>query len=324
MTKIVSSFSAVVITLFALLHAGAAQAQFARTWVSGGGSDTNPCTRASPCATFTRAYNQTTVGGEIDVLDSGDFGFLSINHAITVANDGAGTAGITPSYYYPAVDINAGSTDAVVLRGLSLNGVNSANPGIYFQSGGSLLIDHCNIQGFWNDAGILFSPGANPAKLWVMDTVLSNDGHSGSASVYVVPVNGATVTAHFERVQILHAAGNGIRVDGTQGGGAIDVGLHDVTVDGATGGSGIVAVSAPSGGAAVSITGDNVTSSHNAGYGLRAVGATASVFLSRSTITNNSVGIRASSGGTITSYSDNRFANNAGGDGSPTATMSLK
>jgi hypothetical protein len=58
-----------------------------------------------------------------------------------------------------------------------------------------------------------------------------------------------------------------------------------------------------------------VTSTHNAGYGLRAIGAGASIFLSRSVITNNGIGIGASGGGAIFSYSDNRFAGNANGDG---------
>jgi hypothetical protein len=69
---------------------------------------------------------------------------------------------------------------------------------------------------------------------------------------------------------------------------------------------------------------DEVTSSHNAGYGLRAVGGTATIYLRRSTITYNSEGIRASSGGAIVSYSDNSFAGNSGGDGIPTATIALK
>ena len=91
MTKIVSSFSAIAITLGVLLQAGGAQATSSRTWVSGAGSG-SACTRTAPCATFAAAYAATSIGGEIDVLDGGDFGILSIDHALTVANDGAGTA----------------------------------------------------------------------------------------------------------------------------------------------------------------------------------------------------------------------------------------
>jgi hypothetical protein len=318
-TQIASPFSIVAIALGVLLHAGAAQA-LQRTWVSHAGNDSNTCESTSPCLTFQGAYQKTAAGGEIDVLDGGDFGPLVIQRAITIANDGAGAAGIMSAGI--GIQIQALPTDAVVLRGLNLNGLNSFVSGIQLTSGASLLIDHCTIQGFQSGAGIVFGPGS-AAQLWVLETVLSSDGISSEAGVWIVPQGGAAVTAHFERVQILHATGNGIRVDDTQGGGAIDVELHDVTVDGATGGSGIVAVSQTSGGPAVKLTADEVTSSHNAGYGVRAVGGTASVFLSRSTITDNAVGIGVSSGGAVASYSDNRFAGNSI-DGSPTTLISLK
>jgi hypothetical protein len=209
-----------------------------------------------------------------------------------------------------------------VLRGLTLNGVNSSSPGIDFASGASLLVDHCEIQGFQSKPGIAFAP-TNAAKLWVTDSVLSNDGLSSGASVFILPTGGAAVTVHPERVQILQAIGNGIRVDGTTGGGAIDVELHDVTVDGATG-SGVVAVSATSGGPAVNIMADEITSSHNIGFGVRAVGGTASIALSRSTVTDNSRGIGASGGGALVSYSDNRIKDNIAGDGDPTSTLPPK
>jgi hypothetical protein len=331
MTKIVSSFCAVAAILGVLLHAGDAQAvvpTVTRTWVSGAGADANPCTRALPCKTFAEAYALTSAGGEIDVLDGGDFGTLFIQKALTVANDGAGTAAVTTSSNGIMFEIQAGAADVVVLRGLNLNGFNNpSQEGVRLFTGGSLLIDHCVIQGYINQPAIEFQPPVSTTgKLWVTDTVLLNDGASISGSVRIFNFDGGSTIAHFERVQILGAIGNGIRVDVSSNGtnGAIDVELHDVTVDGATGGSGIVAVAAPSGGPAVTLVADEVTASHNAGYGLRAVGANATIYLSRSTITNNSIGIRASSGGSIVSYSDNRFANNAGGDGSPTSTMAPK
>jgi hypothetical protein len=321
MTKIFSSFNIVAISLGVVLHAGFAQAQSARTWVSHSGDDAHACTAASPCLTFAGAYAKTSAGGEIDVLDGGDFGVLSINHAITIANDGAGTAAITPSN--GAILIVAGSTDDVVLRGLNVNGAFSSGAGIVFVNGASLLVDHCNIHGFQSGTGITFDPNS-PAKLWVTDTVFSNDGVSSGASVWILNANGSDTTAHFERVQVLHAAGNGIRADSTQSGaGAMVVGLHDVVVDGATG-SGVVAVTATSGGPAVNIVADDVTSSHNIGFGVRAVGGTASIALSRSTVTNNTRGVGVSSGGVLVSYSDNRIEGNVNGDGDPTATLPLK
>jgi hypothetical protein len=318
MAKLVSSFSILAIALGVLLHAGAAGAQSARTWVSSAGADSGACTRAAPCATFAFAYGATSAGGEIDVLDGGDFGPLNIGHSLTVANDGAGTAAITPAFRTVGVFIQAGAADAIVLRGLSLNGANGASYGVVFASGASLTIDHCQIRGFQQTPAIYFGP-PNAAKLQVSDTVLSNDGIGTEGSIMII----GPATAQLERVRIFQALGNGVRGDNTAGGGAMDIALHDVTVDGATG-SGIVAASQTSGGPAVNILADDVTSSHNIGFGLRAVGGTATIALSRSTVTNNTRGIGVSDGGVLVSYSDNRIEGNVNGDGDPTSTLPLK
>jgi hypothetical protein len=321
MTKLVSIIAIIIVGTG--LSAGAAQAtQIARTWVSGAGgaTDANPCTRSQPCATFAGAYANTLAGGEIDVLDGGDFGRISITSALTIANDGAGTAGITTSA--TEIFVSAGPADIVALRGLNVNGA-VGGTAITFVAGGALLVDHCTFQGSLNNAAIGFeSSGA--ATLWVKDTVLLNNGISNQAGILIAPHSGATAAAHLERVQILHAIGNGIRVDGTNGGGSIEADLRDVTVDGSSGGSGIVAVSPTSGGPPVKIFADNVTSTHNPGFGFRAVGGTASVTLSRSVSENNGVGIGVASGGQIFSYGDNRFANNAGGDGVAPTPIGLK
>ena len=325
MMKIATAFCFSIILVGAPIHAHAAGAQAPRTWVSGAStaSDSNPCTRALPCATFYGAYGATQAGGEIDVLDGGDFGSLVISKAITIASDDAGTGGFTWNGGGGFL-IEAAVTDAVVLRGLNLNGIDVGGGfvGVYLSTAGSVLIDHCRIEGFTGPA-ISVSPiqgGAVPTRLWVTDTILSNDGASNNGAVLILPSNGIAVTARLERVNILGAAGNGIRADSTNVGSPVDVELHDVTVDGASGGSGIVAVTPTSGGPTVKIVADNVTASHNAGYGLRAVGGTASIVLSHSVIEGNAVGIGASSGGSVASYGDNRFANNASGNGvSPTA-----
>jgi hypothetical protein len=130
-----------------------------KTWVSGASSavDSNACTRAAPCATFAGAYAKTSAGGEIDVLDGGEFGPLTINNAVTIANDGVGTAAIT--VFAVAIVVSAGPTD-VVLRGVTLNGTTSGNDGIIFNSGGSLLVDRCKIQNLAPSRGSCSSPTA--------------------------------------------------------------------------------------------------------------------------------------------------------------------
>jgi hypothetical protein len=75
---------------------------------------------------------------------------------------------------------------------------------------------------------------------------------------------------------------------------------------------------------AANVMADTVTSSHNNGFGVRAVGGTAGIALSRSTVTDNVRGIGASTGGVLVPYSDNRIKDNVSGDGDPTSTLPLK
>ena len=324
MTKIVNSFSIIAAILTILLCAGAAQAQPWRTWVSGAGSDTGLCIRTAPCKTFGYAYGQTATGGEIDVLDAGDFGPLTIQHALTIASD-SGTGGVlNPGG--SALTIEAGLTDAIILRGLEINGLGDSVAGVLFETGGSLLVDHCKIYGFHGGAGttagIAFLP-SGASKLWVTDSVISNSGSSVTGNVLIQPTGGGSVAAQFERVQIVGAVGNGVRVDVTQngGGGATELELHDVVVDG-SGETGIVGVST-SGGAAVTILADTVTSSNNIGYGVRSYGGATTIYLSRSTVTGNNIGLGSTSGGVLASYSDNRIRGNLNSDGAPTTTVPL-
>jgi hypothetical protein len=81
-----------------LLYAAPAQAQATRTWVSGVGDDANPCSRTAPCKTFAGAISKTAPGGEIDALDPGGFGALTITKSITI--DGA--AARSPRYWWRA------------------------------------------------------------------------------------------------------------------------------------------------------------------------------------------------------------------------------
>jgi hypothetical protein len=71
-----------------VLASSIANAQATRTWVSGVGDDANPCSRTAPCKTFAGAISKTAPGGEIDALDPGGFGALTITNAITI--DGGG------------------------------------------------------------------------------------------------------------------------------------------------------------------------------------------------------------------------------------------
>ena len=64
--------------------ATSAHAQASRTWVSGVGDDANPCSRTAPCKTFAGAISKTAMNGEINCLDPGGFGAVTITKSITI------------------------------------------------------------------------------------------------------------------------------------------------------------------------------------------------------------------------------------------------
>src|SRR5438552_2281255 len=72
------------LALVSLLAAAPAHAQATRTWVSGVGDDVNPCSRTAPCKTFAGAISKTAVNGEINCLDPGGFGAVTITKSITI------------------------------------------------------------------------------------------------------------------------------------------------------------------------------------------------------------------------------------------------
>src|SRR5947209_7731131 len=60
-----------------------------RTYVSGTGSDSNACIVTSPCKTFQAALALTIAGGEIYVLNSANYGAVTINKSVTITSEGA-------------------------------------------------------------------------------------------------------------------------------------------------------------------------------------------------------------------------------------------
>src|SRR5437868_10954596 len=109
-----------------------AHAQATRTWVSGVGNDANPCSRTAPCKTFAGAISKTAAGGEINVLDPGGFGAVTITKTISIVNDGA-IAGVLVSGTN-AIIVSGGVNDVVTLRGLDIDGLGTGINGIRFLS----------------------------------------------------------------------------------------------------------------------------------------------------------------------------------------------
>src|SRR6185503_19236298 len=104
-----------------LAYSAPAYAQATRTWVSGTGDDANPCSRTAPCKTFAGAISKTAAGGEINCIDTGGYGALTITKSITVdcKNTEAGVLVAGTNGFV----VTAASTDVIVIRGLDFTGL---------------------------------------------------------------------------------------------------------------------------------------------------------------------------------------------------------
>ena len=158
------------VCLLAVAAPGAAQAQATRTWVSGVGDDANPCSRTAPCKTFAGAISKTAAGGEIDCLDPGGFGALTVTKAITIAAEGGGEGGVLVSGTN-GITVAAGANDFVILRGLQIDGIGTGLAGVKFNSGKVLEIENSTIRNF-NAAspsgyGVQFTPSTGTSQLLI-------------------------------------------------------------------------------------------------------------------------------------------------------------
>jgi hypothetical protein len=146
-----------LLTLFGLLGIlsfapTTAHAQATRTWVSGVGDDANPCSRTAPCKTWAGAISKTAAGGEIDCLDPGGFGNVTITKSMTI-DCGTFPGGDLNAGGVNGIIVNAGTSDKVVLRNVVVQGTIGTSPGlngIRFIGGLELHLDRVVVQGQTN------------------------------------------------------------------------------------------------------------------------------------------------------------------------------
>jgi hypothetical protein len=187
-----------------MLGTSLAHAQATRTWVSGLGDDANPCSRTAPCKTLPGAYSKTAVGGEIDCLDPGGFGTISIGHSLTIDcgdGDGGYSGSILATSGINAININATATANVNLRNIGINCVGqSAFPGgsgIVFNTGAYVHVQSVEILGCVN--GISVNNAAYNITT-VRNSVINDSSQSGMNLVCA-----GFCTASLDNVQISNA-----------------------------------------------------------------------------------------------------------------------
>ncbi len=294
-----------------VLYSAPAAAQATRTWVSGVGDDVNPCSRTAPCKTFAGAISKTAAGGEIDCLDPGGFGTVTIVKSITI--DCRQTMGSILASATVGINVN-GADAVVVLRGLSINGAGTTTGtyGVRVLLAKSVTIEDCIITNFAQSSttgkAVLVAPSAaptsGPVNIVITNSVLANNGFGG---VHVLPTTNVSVTLTVENTQIVdNGADAAILLNTQPAGTSINARIVNTTISGgkdpaATG----VSTKAPAGGMEVSIKSSSITD--NGAFGIRNSGG--NVRVGNTLISGNGTGIN-NAAGTLVSFSSNMLGGN--------------
>jgi Right handed beta helix region len=274
MQKISLPFAIAAASLAFALPAAPAHAQAFRTWVSGVGDDANPCSRTAPCKTFAGAISKTALNGEINCLDPGGFGAVTITKSITIDCREifasilfAGTNGINiPFNSFAAADVRK----TVRLRNLNLNGTDSGIVGIRITggstiAGGVVIIEDCLIDGVFAGAATGISDERTAGgELYVSNTTVRNAGSLGIA--INPPAAGQRIDAAFDNVHVQNTTNHGIFI-GNNGRAVINRSV--------------------------------ISGNSSGGIVVSGLAAAAEANVSNSVITSNSVGV-ANVGGTVT------------------------
>ncbi len=281
-----------------ILGASLASAQASRTWVSGVGDDANPCSRTAPCKTFAGAISKTAPGGEIDALDPGGFGALTITKAITIDGGGGQVASVLVSGTNGIVVQANAATDIVILRNLRINGIGTGINGIQMNSAKGLIIQHCDIFGFNNNGINITTAGG---KVVVDGTTSRNNAQAG------LNVQSSAITSVSITNSQFDFNTNGVLA------GSFGFVTASNSVASSNSQAGFIA-SAGAGSSELNVT--NSTSSNN-NVALQAGGGVAPATLRASNVSQfgNNLGYNVGPNGTLKSFGNNPNANG----GTPTA-----
>jgi hypothetical protein len=273
------------------------------TFVSGKGSDSNPCTLTLPCRTINFALG-IAGNGTVSCLDAGPYN-ENFSTSLSFTLDCQGVVYASASNY--AIGLR---TTNALFRHVIFDGSAGGGSAVVIGSG-NVVFEDCTFQNFTTSPGqaVQFAPTVAGSHLTVTDSVFTNNGGAaGGVGIYIQPSHGITAGAVIERTQL---TGNafGIFADGSSGGTAlVDVRYSTITdsvfdgISASTGGQ--------PGSPVASIVVEHSASNHNGGRGINATGPLSYVSLSDSTVDWNATGLNTVNGGTILSYKNNMIAGN--------------
>jgi hypothetical protein len=291
-------------SLVSFLASAPAHAQATRTWVSGVGDDANPCSRTAPCKTFAGSISKTAAGGEINCIDPGGFGALTITKSITISCD-TGTAGVLVSGTNGFV-VNAAATDIVVLDGLDFDGVGTGISGISIVSAATVHVRRSMIRNFKaGGSGITLAPNNISTRLFVSDTLISNNGNSATTGGIVIKPTGSGIASAVITNTKVDANSSGVRADATATTGTVKVTIEGSSISGNTN-DGATSIANSVAGSVVMINKSVIA--YNTSTGIVANGAI--VQLGESVVTGNATGVNSVNAAIFNSYKNNSINGN--------------
>ena len=308
MNKSLARLAAVLVVAVATPAFG----QATRTWVSGTGSDANPCSRTAPCQTFSGALNKTATGGEINCLDAGGFGTLNITKSISI--DCNGTHGSILAANTNGVIVN-GAGITVTLRNIAINGANTTiGNGVRILNAAAVNLDNVvieNMQGTGtNGQGVSIETSVSGVRVTMSNTSIYNTNNHG---IHSNPGAGSVILT-LDNVRIARGGANAVFVRGNTTA-TVD---HSWLVQNRNGAG--VAVESTMSTARIS----NTMMGNNAfGISSGIAGQTPTTFVYGSVITGNTTAGILLSGGTVTSLGNNMFRGNTGNE-APTNTITTQ
>ena len=277
-----------------------ASAQASRTWVSGVGDDVNPCSRTAPCKTFAGAMGKTAANGEIDCLDQGGFGTVTVTKGMTI--DCTGNAGGISVASGNGININASSSEVVTLRNLHIACTGSCTNGVQVINAKAVHLQNVDINTFTTGVQVLSPTTMYMDRSSVRDCSGNGFNMAPSALAYAEitesrfenNANGI-VANDYSKITVMssHVSGNsnaGFLVQGNAGSATLNL--------------------------------INCATSFNTVAGVQAInnGSLATVRLSGTAFTSNGVAISTTGTVSVLSFQNNPIS----GTGAPTGTIALQ
>ena len=314
MTRLSFTFRFLAVVTFTLVVTALAQAQATRTWVSGVGDDANPCSRTAPCKTFAGAISKTFINGEIDCLDEGGFGVVTITKSITLEGTFGGGFGSVLSSGSPTavlINLTSGTTNdplqTVRLRNIAITGTGASGTagtrtgsnGVRILSAFNVYIENCIITDYSNNG--IRDERTTAGSIYISDTTVRNCAQSG---VVLLPTNVALKAT----IDHTRSEGNG------NAGFVADTNVNATISNSVAAGNTGAGFFAETSGAATKLNLESSVSVNN-GQGINSGAGASDVVCSNVNVFNNGVGLNFA-GGTIHSYGNNKVSGNGGGGSS--------